>query len=235
MLIWTWAPLIGQDSAGEPSTIAVIFERNWYWYTKCYNSFVICAFWIYIDSTDKYFHFSLIEVLGRLEQLSWPVLRDDPLGHGPMLFTLGVFFIGICHIYGPAIKILAMHPCNRKVRTVKIIIADKPKLFAGASLHISHHFGWNYNAKCRKNISEHFFIHVIGQISHKNICADLLSPFILWSFIDFNWFSIEFDHMHNFDGVVSIFFRFELDEAIAAMLIGYFVSWKMYIENRATL
>ena len=41
--------------------------------------------------------------------------------------------------------------------------------------------------------------------------------------------------MHDFNGVVGIIIILELNEPIRRMLIGYFVTRKMYVQNRATL
>ena len=36
-------------------------------------------------------------------------------------------------------------------------------------------------------------------------------------------FAVEFDHVHDFDGIVSIFFREKLDETVALMIDGHTV------------
>ena len=41
--------------------------------------------------------------------------------------------------------------------------------------------------------------------------------------------------MQNLDSIVSILFRLELNESIALVLICYFISWYMYIDNGSTL
>lgn len=59
--------------------------------------------------------------------------------------------------------------------------------------------------------------------------------FILTGFVDFNSLAVEFNEMHDFDGIVSVFFASEFHKPKTIMLIGDLVPWQMDIDDWSTL
>jgi hypothetical protein len=80
-----------------------------------------------------------------------------------------------------------------------------------------------------KDIFKHFLVNLFRKIAYEDVCTDFLGALVLACFVDFDWFVKELDHVQDFDCVVRVLFRFELNEAIALMLIGYLVSRDMHI------
>ena len=125
-------------------------------------------------------------------------------------------------------------PASR-IRRVKVVEADKPVPLSLSTLHVPHYFGSQHNAKTTEHISQHLLVHIVAQITHKNVGADFLSPLILWGLVDFERFLEEFDKVENFDGVVGIFFGLELDEAVALVLVRNLVSRYVHIYHLSDL
>ncbi len=62
-----------------------------------------------------------------------------------------------------------------------------------------------------------------------------MGSFILGGLVDLDGFSEHLDHMHDLDRVVGVILTFELDEPIALVLVGNFISREMDVDNRAAL
>lgn len=107
--------------------------------------------------------------------------------------------------------------------------------FASPILRVPIDFGANDHSKITESIVKYFLVHFRIEITDKKISAHILRPFILWCLIDFNGFTEKFDHMHNFDWIISVLFTFKLDETKSLMLIRYFISWNVDIDNRPAL
>jgi len=124
------------------------------------------------------------------------------------------------------IKIPTIHSGNGLIRRIKAIIAHKAVSFRSAIFRISHDLGklkgkhnfylsGDNKAKGTKSIVEHFFVYIRIQVPNEEICTNFLGSLILRSFIYFNWFPVEFDHVHDFDCIISIVFRPELNESVS--------------------
>lgn len=103
--------------------------------------------------------------------------------------------------------------------------------FTGSIFGISGYFGTDDHTEVAEGFIQQFLIHFKVKITHKNIGSNILSPLILRSFVDFEWFSVKFDHMHDFYRVVSVFLALEFDEAVALMLIGDFISGDVDVDD----
>jgi hypothetical protein len=57
----------------------------------------------------------------------------------------------------------------------------------------------------------------------------------LGSLIDLDGFAVEFDHVHNLDGVVSVLFTLELDKTVALVLISDLIPRDMDIDHWSAL
>lgn len=101
--------------------------------------------------------------------------------------------------------------------------------FTGSIFWVSGDFGVDDHTEIAEGLIEHFLIDLWIEISNKKIGSNVLGSFILGGFIDFDGFSEHFDHVHDFNRVVCVLLAFELNKAIALMLIGDFISWQMDI------
>ena len=96
--------------------------------------------------------------------------------------------------------------------------------FTGSIVWLSGDFGVDNEAKVAESFVEHFLINLRIEITDKEIGANILGSFILRGLIDFDGFAEHFDHMHDFDRIIGVVLTFELNKAVALMLIGDFIS-----------
>lgn len=131
----------------------------------------------------------------------------------------------------PAREELAIHLSDGRIGTVEIIIADESMTLTIAFLWITCNFGTNNHSEVAKSLIEQFFIDLRVQIADEYVGSNILGPFILGGFINFDRFPVEFDHMHDLDRIISILFTLKFDKSIPLMLIGDLVSWDVHIHH----
>ena len=165
----------------------------------------------------------------------WLIFSKKSLSKTTMFLAFGIFFNSIFNSNLTSWKILPVHLMHCEIWWCKIVKADKTMTFTCSILRISCYFCVDYHSKVTESLIEHFLIDLRIKISNKKIGSNILSSFILRSFIDFNWFTKQFNHMHNFDRVICIFFALKLNESVSLMLISNFISGKMNVNNRSTL
>jgi hypothetical protein len=130
----------------------------------------------------------------------------------------------VAHIYWLPTQILALHLCNRIVGRLEVIKTYEAILFRFSCLWVSHYFGRDNNTKLSENIFQLFFVNWRVQVSHKNVCSNLLCSLILRSFVYFYCFSIKLNHVKQFYAIIRILFILKLNETKVLMFISYFVT-----------
>lgn len=107
--------------------------------------------------------------------------------------------------------------------------------FTGSIVWFSGDFGVDDEAKVTESFVEHFLVNLRIEITDKEIGANVLGSFILRGLIDFDGFAEHFDHVHDFDRIIGVVLTFELNKAVALMLIGDFISGKMNVNDGSAL
>lgn len=149
-----------------------------------------------------------------------------------MLFPcLGVLFDGILHPDLPAGEELAVHLRDGEIGGVEVIVADEAVAFGCAVVRVPINLGADDHAEVGEGIVECLLVDFGVQIADKKIGSDILGSFVLGGLVDFDGLAIQFDHVHNFDGVVCILLTFELDEPESLMLVGNFIPGNMHIHD----
>lgn len=141
----------------------------------------------------------------------------------------------ILHSNLPAREILVIHLLYGNITGLKVIIAHKAIAFTGSILNIPGNLRAYNEPKITKSLIEHLLINLRIQIPNKQIGADLLRAFILRGLIDFDGLAVEFDHVHDLDGVVGVLLAFELDEAVPLVLVADFVPGDVHVDDGAAL
>lgn len=107
--------------------------------------------------------------------------------------------------------------------------------FTGSVLSISGDFGVYDEAKVTESFIKHFLVNLRVKITNKKIGANILCSLILGGFIDLDGLTEHFNHVHDFDRIISIILTFELHKAITLMFIGDFISGQVNVDHRPTL
>ena len=152
-----------------------------------------------------------------------------------MFISFGLFLHGVVNFDLSTWKILPIHLSNSNIRAVEVVIADKAMAFAVSWFWIPRYFGTNNHTKIAESLVQQFLVHIRVQIANEDVSPNILGSFVLWSFVDFERFSVQLNHMHDLDGIVCIFLTFELNKTVPLMLIGNLVSGDVDINNRTTL
>jgi hypothetical protein len=152
-------------------------------------------------------------------------VRDDSLSDATVLLAGAshlstVFLEAVADINRASTQVLALHLRDCIVWTLEIVKAHEAVLFWFSCLAISHNLGWHNNTKLAENILELFLVYSGGQISHEDVCSDLLRALVLRRFVHLDRLVEELDHVQKFDWVVGVLFGLKLDEAEVLVFLG---------------
>ena len=86
-----------------------------------------------------------------------------------------------------------------------------------------------------ENVTESFLVGVFVQVANEQVGANFLGPVVLTCFVHFYAFTVQFYHVHDFDGVIRVILVLELDEAEALVLVCDLVSRKVDVGDGSTL
>ena len=188
-----------------------------------------------------------------------------------------VFFIRILNHNGASSQKLAIHTLDRIVSCFKTVVLNKAIASGVAGIGVSHDFwGIQQSSEGGKGIVQHLLISIwvkvtneeVGACSNtskapgvpKTITSHAVLPtnikcfLVLSSFVHAHGFPIQFNHVQNFNGIISIVLRAEFNESITLhsptvrercktifddrtylMSIGHFVFRHMYMYHRTDL
>lgn len=149
-----------------------------------------------------------------------------------MPLTFGVTFECIRHRDWPIAQILAVHRLDTRVGSVERSKVDESEAFRVASLRIPHYF-WRLQdyTKCAECVIQQFFVHFWIKISYKYICSNVQILLMRTSLVHPNRFAIKFDHVHDFNSIICIFFSHKFNKSISLMHLGYSIFRHVYINN----
>lgn len=152
-----------------------------------------------------------------------------------MSFSLGVFLESVGYFDDVIAKVLVIHSLDRRVRGVEAVITDEAMALAFARVCISGNFGTQDQPKSTERVIKRFFVYIFGQIPDPNVRADFLDSFVLACLVDLDWLTEEFDHVHDFDRIVCVFFCLELYEPKSTVISSDLIPWHLDRNHWPTL
>lgn len=153
-----------------------------------------------------------------------------------MPFTFRIFLECVRHCDGPVAEVLAIHSLDGRIRCIKTGKIDEGVPLGVTSVWVTHDFGCLKDyAEGTECIVEQLLVNLWIQITDEDVSSHIQVFVMRRSLIDSNRLAIQFDHVHNFDGIVSILFTKELHKSIALMLASNSVFGHMCVDHRASL
>lgn len=131
---------------------------------------------------------------------------------------------------------MSIHGLNGSIRGIKACKIDECVALGVASLWVPHDFGGlKDHTKSAEGVIQQLLINFWIQVTNKDVGAHIKVLVMCRSFIDTYGLAIHFDHVHNFDGIVGIFFAEEFHKTIPLMLACDSVFWHVGVDHRPCL
>lgn len=142
--------------------------------------------------------------------------RQESLGSRAVPLAFGVLLEGIGHRDGPVAKVLAVHGLDGGVGRVKAGEINKSVALGVSRVRISHDLGClEDHAKGAERVVEELLVDLGVEIADKDVCAHIQILVVRGRLIHSDWLTIKLYHIHDFDGIICIFFTKELHKAIS--------------------
>lgn len=144
------------------------------------------------------------------------ILRgQESLSSRAVSFSFGVFLEGVGDCDGPVAKILAIHGLDGGVGSVEACEIDEGITLGVARVGVSHDL-WCLEdyAEGTERVVQQFFVNLWVEITNEDVGAHVQVFVVSRRFVHPNGLPIELDHVHDFNGIISIFFTEELHKAI---------------------
>jgi len=150
--------------------------------------------------------------------------------------TLGVLLKGVRDRNGFVAQVLPIHSLDGSVRRVETGVVDECKSLRIACFWVSLNFGRGQDhPEGRECVVEKFFVHFWIEIADEDVCSHVEVLLVSGRLVDTDRLPVHLDHVHDFDGVVSVLFSQELHETVALVHEGDPVLGHVNIDHRSGL
>lgn len=162
--------------------------------------------------------------------------RQESLCGRAVSLSFRVLLEGVRHRDGPVAEVLAVHGLDGGIGRVEAGEIDESITLGVAGVGISHDL-WRLedHAEGTECVVEQFLVNLWVQVTDEDVCAHIQVFVVRRGLINSNWFAIQLDHIHDFDGIVGIFLTKKLHKAITLMLSSDPVFGHVSVDYRASL
>lgn len=167
----------------------------------------------------------------------WPVCLAEGILRGQkslrcasVPFSFRIALKRVRHGYRSIAEVLSVHSFDTGVGCIEGSKVYERETFGISRLRISHYlWGLQNYAKGAESIVQQFFVHLGIQVTDKYVGADVEILLMGTGFVYSNRFTVKFDHIHDFNGIIRILLSHEFYETITLMHLRHPVFWHVYV------
>lgn len=161
---------------------------------------------------------------------------QEALSSRAVSLPFGIFLERIRHSDGPVAEVLAVHRFNGCIRCIKAGEIDEGISLGVSGIWVTHDLGClEDHTKGTECVVQKLFIDLWVQVTNEDVGTNIQVFVVGRGLVYSDGFAIEFDHIHNFNGVICILFAKELHKAIALMLASDSVFRHVCVDHRPGL
>lgn len=109
---------------------------------------------------------------------------------------------------------------------------DEAITFRFISERVSHDvWGINNRPECRESVMQELLIHLINNVTHEEVGANVLRASVDGGLGDTNGLREELDHVEDFSGILCVQGGAELAKAIAEVVVRYTVAGDVHVTD----
>ena len=141
--------------------------------------------------------------------------RQQPFRCGSVALAFSILFKCVRNRDGAVAEILAVHGLDGRVRGLERGIVNEGESLGVSGLRVSLDLGRGEDdAEGRESVVEKFLVDFRIQVSYEDVGSDVQVLLVGGGLVDADGLAVQLDHVHDFDGVVGVFFGEKLNEAV---------------------